>query len=112
MTPSIRESAGQPYMPVNGTEGARFHEMYCANCERDKVMNGTATIEEADGDATVLCDVLSRSFVEETLPEWKFGNDGRPMCTSFVHMGVTIPPPRRERTADLFGGVPQMGYLI
>lgn len=95
-------------MPCNGTEGARFHEMHCANCERDKVMNGTATIEEADGDATVLCDVLSRSFVEETLPEWKFGPDGWPMCMSFVPMGGTIPAQGRERTDDLFGCVPDI----
>ncbi len=44
MQRSIIEAAGHPYMPCNVTEGARFHEMHCANCERDKVMNGTATI--------------------------------------------------------------------
>jgi hypothetical protein len=29
----IKEAAGQPYMPSNGTEGACFHEMHCSNAE-------------------------------------------------------------------------------
>lgn len=91
----IKEAAGQPYMPSNGTEGACFHEMHCANCERDKVMNGTATIEEADGDMTMLCEILGRSFREDELAEWKFGPDGWPMCTAFVPMGEKIPAARK-----------------
>lgn len=103
----IKESAGQPYMPSNGTEGACFHEMHCAHCERDKVMNGTATVEEADGDMTMLCEILGRSFREDELAEWKFGPDGWPMCTAFVPMGEKIPAPRCEHTADMFGGLQQ-----
>lgn len=100
----LKESAGQPYMPSNGTEGACFHEMHCAKCERDAVMNGSATVEQADLDPSMYCEILGRSFRDDSLPEWKFGPDGGPMCTAFVPTGSKVPEPRCEHTGDLFGG--------
>lgn len=100
----LKECAGQPYMPSNGTEGACFHEMHCQNCERDKVMNGSATVEDADRDPDLYCEILSRSFREDELAEWKFGPDGWPMCTAFVPKGDPIPLPRCAHTADMFDG--------
>lgn len=99
----IKEAAGQPYMPSNGTEGACFHEMHCANCERDKVMNGSATIEDADRVPDLYCSILSQSFSVDELPEWKFNGDGWPTCTAFVPMGDKLPAERCQNTPDMFG---------
>ena len=42
------DKPGEPYRPCNGTEGEFFISMWCEECERDKVMNGQATHEDAD----------------------------------------------------------------
>ena len=96
------EAPGSPYMPSNGTEGACFHESWCANCERDKVMNGSASIDEADRDPSLYCSILSKSFSVKQLPEWKYDDEGNPMCTAFVPVGDEVPQPRCTRTIDLF----------
>ena len=96
------ELAGQKYMPSNGTEGACFHEIHCANCERDKVMNGCATIDDADRDPSLYCSILSQSFSVDDLEEWRYGPDGWPMCTAFIEAGKAEPTPRCDRTADMF----------
>ena len=100
----MERTPGERYQPCNGSEGEYFHAMWCEECERDKVMNGSATVEESDGDLTMLCEILGRSFRDDELPEWKFGPDGWPMCTAFVPVGSKVPEPRCEHTADLFGG--------
>jgi len=98
----MKEAAGQPYMPSNGTEGACFHELHCSNCERDKVMNGDATIEQADRDPSLYCQILTQSFCVDQVDEWKFGPDGWPMCTSFTPKGQEPQPERCTSTADMF----------
>lgn len=98
----IKEAAGQPYMPSNGSEGEAFWAMTCEKCERDKVMNGSATVEEADCNPDLYCEILNRSFREPYIEEWKFGPDGWPMCTAFVPKGDKLPTPRCEHTSDLF----------
>ena len=92
---------GEPYRPCNGSEGEYFHAMWCEECEHDKVMNGSATTEDADQDAVLYCDILSRSFRDEPLPEWRYGNDGQPMCVKFAPMG-TVVPGRCDHTIDMF----------
>ena len=99
----MKESAGEPYMPSNGTEGECFHSMWCEKCARDKLMNGSLTIDEADKDPDAYCEVLGRSFREDAIPEWLFSLEGWPTCTAFVAMGEKIPPPRCDHTADMFG---------
>jgi hypothetical protein len=101
------DAPGEPYRPCNGSEGEYFHAMWCEECERDKVMSGQATVEDADKDPDLYCEILNRSFRDEPLPEWTYGEDGQPCCTKFVPRGQPIPY-RCERTADLFsGGEPQ-----
>ena len=98
---------GTQYRPCNGSEGEYFHAMWCEECERDKVMSGQATVEDADIDPSLYCEILNRSFrSDEPLPEWTYGKDGQPCCTQFVPRGQPIPT-RCEHTADLFSGCDQ-----
>jgi hypothetical protein len=94
-------ASGTPYMPCNGTEGEYFHAMWCEECERDKVMSGQATTEDADKDPDLYCEILNRSFRDEPLPEWVYGEDGQPKCTAFVPVGTPIVE-RDDRTLDMF----------
>ncbi len=108
---------GEPYRPCNGSEGEFFHSMWCENCDRDKVMNGTATIDDADNDPDLYCEILNRSYRDDPLPEWKRGDDGQPMCTEFVPMRKPDEPAPVERcpnTSDMFdppapGGTKEQG---
>lgn len=76
------EAAGQRYEPSNGTEGDCFHDKWCCNCARDKVMNGTV---EQDGPGfnpeTDYCQILNASFRSEAV-EWIFDANGMPSCTA------------------------------
>jgi hypothetical protein len=100
----LKEQAGEHYEPSNGTEGMCFHEGWCCNCERDKVMNGTATQEDADRDPSLYCEILNQSFCDGGAKEWQFDKNGDPCCTAFVPMGETVPPPRDDKTIDMFEG--------
>lgn len=96
------DAPGEPYRPCNGSEGEYFIGMWCEECDRDKVMNGNATVEDADKDPTLYCEILSRSFLsDEPLPEWTHGEDGQPKCTQFVPKGQQAPQ-RCEHTPDMF----------
>lgn len=95
---------GESYMPCNGSEGEFFMAMWCEECERDKVMNGSATVEDADKDPGLYCRILNDSFHSEGVAEWVYGADGQPCCTAFVPKGQPLPTPRCEHTADMFGG--------
>lgn len=98
---------GERYQPCNGSEGEFFHAMWCEECARDKVMNGTATQEEADKDPErCYCMILNQSFTSEGVAEWVIGEDGQPKCTAFWPKDEPI----RERctnTPDLFGAQEQ-----
>ena len=84
-------SPGQPYRPCNGTEGEFFMSMWCEECERDKVLTGRATDEQANHDPSLYCEIIGRSFrSDEPLPEWTYGKDGQPCCTKFVPRGEKI----------------------
>lgn len=62
-------------------------------------MNGEADPGAMD-DANY-CEILSRSFRDEPLPEWTWGNDGLPQCLRFVQVGEQVQA-RCELTADMF----------
>jgi len=98
----MKTSVLRPYMPSNGTEGLIFHEEFCCLCERDKVMNGSASLQEADNDPSLFCDVLASSYRENEIPEWRLDDNDFPFCTVFVPVGDPIPTPRCSRTLDLF----------
>lgn len=76
---------GESYLPSNGTEGDLFRNAWCARCDRDKVENGSATVEEADRDHSLYCDILNTSYYAEP-PEWIYDINGQPQCVDFVPM--------------------------
>lgn len=92
--------AGEHYEPSNGTEGLCFHEAWCSICERDKVMNGDATDEDADRDPSLYCEILGASFRGEA-KEWQYDKNGQPCCIAFVPKGERFPTPRCPHTAEL-----------
>lgn len=44
--------------------------------------------------------------------EWVYGPDDEPMCTAFVPAGDPIPPPKDDRTIDMFGTDPLLNEAI
>ncbi len=95
-----RSDVGQQYKPSNGTEGECFIGAWCANCARDKVMNGEADEADAFEDETLHCEILGASFRGEA-QEWQYGADGQPVCTAFVQLGQALPVPRCPHTREL-----------
>lgn len=96
---------GEKYQPSNGTEGEIFTDVWCRNCARDRSMREGDPIEECDDDE--LCDIIARTFAYDVddpryPTEWQYGHDGQPMCTAFVPAGEKVPPPKGERTQDMF----------
>ena len=98
-TPMTGPLPGERYMPSNGTEGYSFIEAWCSTCARDKAMREGAPIEECDDDE--VCEILGASFRDEAV-EWRELEDGRCVCLAHVPGDQPIPPPRDERTLDLF----------
>ena len=98
------DKPGTPYRPCNGSEGEFFIGMWCEGCARDNEMNGTCWREGRDPGDGDWCEILGRSFRDEPLPEWVYGEDGQPKCLMFTPVGNPLAPPRCEHTADLFGG--------
>lgn len=95
-------TAGKRYMPSNGTEGEFFMAAWCEECARDKAMNGTAHREGREETDEDWCEILGRSFREDSIPEWVYGEDGQPKCTQFTPMDQPIQAPRCPNTPDMF----------
>lgn len=92
---------GEQWVPSNGTAGHSFIEAYCCLCARDKPSSEGKPLEDCDdGD---LCQILGASFRGEAV-EWRRMPDGEVKCVAFVPAGESIPAPRDDRTADMFGG--------
>lgn len=90
--------AGEQWVPSNGDEGGIFWSEWCANCERDKVMNGTVWEQDAGDDD--YCPILAASFSGKAT-QWVYATDGQPTCTGFTPMGQPLAY-RCEHTPDLF----------
>lgn len=86
---------GESYQPSNGTEGTCFHEEFCFQCERDR-----------DGNCQILADSFRRQDDPKFPREWVYDEKGWPTCKAFVQLGDPIPPPRDDRTIDMFGDAP------
>lgn len=98
----LEGAPGESYMPSNGSEGEYFINQWCSECARDKAMNGTVLREGRDDNEDDWCEILGRSFREDAIPEWVYGEDGQPKCTEFVSMDEPIPTPRCLNTPDMF----------
>lgn len=97
------------YRPSNSTEGECFFESWCRHCQRDRSMREGDPIDECDDNE--LCDIIARSFRGE-VDEWVYGPDDEPMCTAFVPAGDPVPPPKDDRTIDMFGTDPLLNEAI
>lgn len=99
----------RPYRPSSGTEGAAFFEAWCCHCARDKAMREGANYDDCDDNE--VCPIIAKTFAHEVTDpeypkEWIVGDDDYPRCTAYVEAGREVPPPRCERTADMFGPMP------
>ena len=99
----------EKYLPSNGTEGEFFFDDWCRKCARDRSMRDGDPVEDCDDDE--LCDIIARAFRGE-VDEWIYGPDDEPMCTAFVPAGEPIPPPKDDRTIDMFGPAPLLNEAI
>ncbi|MDD3652440.1 hypothetical protein [Immundisolibacter sp.] len=96
------------FRPSNGTIGDSFIADWCGRCARDKALREGVDIEECDDNE--VCDIVSRTMAYRTdepeyPSEWICDQDGRgACCTAFIPAGDPVPPPRCERTGDMFGG--------
>ena len=83
-----------------------FFEEWCSNCARDRYMNGQADPDYID-DERDYCPIIAKTFAydvtdDEYPKEWRYGDDGVPMCTAFVEVGKSIPPEPDTQTLELF----------
>lgn len=90
---------GERWTPSNGTDGASFLTNVCTNCARDKVLNGTVSMDDHDDED--LCPIIAASYRGEAV-EWRRMPDGEVKCIAFVPVGQPIPPKRCEATMDMF----------
>jgi len=74
----LTREAGKKWRPSNGTEGDLFQQSYCEGCTKD--VNGDCPIIAA----TMAFDVDDASYPSE----WRYGEDGQPMCSAFVAIPV------------------------
>ena len=86
---------GEQYIPYGAESGDIFLDGLCANCERDKSLNGTKQIDDCEDDD--LCPIVGASF-EGKAVEWR-DVDGVLRCIKFVPKGAIIPC---ENTPDMF----------
>ena len=63
------------YTPSNGTEGEWFMDKFCANCCKD------TTQRKIDG--KTMCNILTKSLLNEQPKEWIYDENDKPVCTSF-----------------------------
>lgn len=90
------------YRPSCGTEGMCFQEDWCGNCTKNRpnAKDGGCKIIVA----TLIYDVEDADYP----PEWRYDDDGRPICTAFKDKASVVRGPRitnrkpKETDAPLF----------
>lgn len=88
---------GEQFIPSNSDDGSIFLDGFCANCDRDKELNGTKNYldpDDAEGDH---CPIVAASYRGEAV-EWR-KIDGELKCIKFWPLGVPEPDPN---TLDMF----------
>ena len=100
-TPKPGPLPGQQWIPSNGTEGYSFLEVACGRCARDKAIRDGEPLDECDDNE--LCEIIAASFRGEAV-EWRQLDSGEVKCIAFIPHGQAIPPPRCDRTRDMFEG--------
>lgn len=80
------------YQPSNGMEGEAFIDSWCGNCIHDRAFR-------EDPDNNDSCRIVARSLAHnvsdpEYPPEWRYNENGTPVCTAFEP-----DPDAQKRTA-------------
>jgi len=86
----IKECAGRPYRPSNGSEGLDFMYHFCENCKRDQKYQETQ--DGADGCPIILASMCYEIEDPEYPKEWTHDNEGIPTCTAFEPVAETREP--------------------
>ena len=74
------ESAGESFMPSNGTEGMIFTDAFCEQCLYERWMHHIDQDREDDK-----CKIFNESIMGDNPPkEWQYDKDGWPHCTKWV----------------------------
>lgn len=96
------------FRPSNGTQGAGFISGWCGRCKRDRVMNGE--VEEDMASEQDCCSIIGTTYAydvshPEYPREWRYNDDGDPVCTAFEPVGAPDGPSCATRdalTVDMF----------
>lgn len=80
MTPKILycfpDSAGEMFLPSNGTDGMIFTEHFCEQCIHEKFIH-------TQNDDDLKCDIFTSWMIEGHQKEWVFDYEGWPVCTKW-----------------------------
>lgn len=90
---------GKQWTPSNASSGEAFMSHWCGDCARDKAMREGASIDDCDDNEK--CQIIVASFRGEAV-EWRENDDGGVECLAYIEVGKPIPPPRDEKTLDMF----------
>lgn len=91
---------GEQWKPSNASSGEAFLSHWCGNCARDKAMREGVHIDDCDDNEK--CEIIGASFRGEAI-EWRLIGD-EAKCIAFIPAGQPIPPPRDDKTLDMFDG--------
>lgn len=76
------------YQPGNGSEGEGFFCRFCYECERDRAFQDE---ESSEGCEILLRTMLYKVTDPEYPREWRYNDQGEPVCTAFVPLGGRVP---------------------
>lgn len=102
MTLFLSGTPGEAYRPCNGTEGDAFFAAWCCRCGRDKAMREGCDIDECDDNerCAIIATTMFSDIDDQDYPrEWRYGDDGQPMCAAFIKPGTPILPTAEELEA-------------
>ena len=80
-------------------------DQWCSHCARDKPMRDGDPIDsynEEEFSDDEVCEIIGASFLGNAI-EWRKMPDGAIKCLAFVEYGHDVPPPRDDKTIDMFG---------
>ena len=102
----IKELAGKPYQPSNGTEGMMFEAEFCDICLVDEKYRQTL-------DGTYGCRILDFAMMREPTDkdypnQWTHDKEGKPICTGFIPMNGHVPVPKALTGKIIFGDLKQI----
>lgn len=82
MPTKIKESAGRPYRPSNGTEGMIFLSQFCHQCAHEKYHH---TLDDGDKACEIYTSTLVYDLGDSEYPsEWVYDSLGNPRCTAHI----------------------------